>query len=82
MFILSNGRYKSVVHRAVVNKDAMRISVVIVNGPSLDTIVSPAPELLGSEGHPPAYISMKYKDYVELQQSIKLGKSSLDQLRL
>uniref|UniRef100_A0A6N2LNG8 Uncharacterized protein n=1 Tax=Salix viminalis TaxID=40686 RepID=A0A6N2LNG8_SALVM len=47
--------------------------------------VSPAPELLvSSEGdEPAAYIGMKYKDYLELQQSNKLdGKSCLDRVRI
>ncbi|KAL6964245.1 hypothetical protein U1Q18_035302 [Sarracenia purpurea var. burkii] len=80
--ILTNGRYKSVIHRAELNKTAARISIVFVNGPSLDTVVSPAPELSGSDGHPPAYIPMKYKDYMVMQQNTKLGKSALDQVRL
>ncbi|THG01667.1 hypothetical protein TEA_011744 [Camellia sinensis var. sinensis] len=52
--ILSNGRYKSVVHRAVVNNKATWISIAMASGPSLDTIVSPAPELVedGEVHHP------------------------------
>ncbi|KAA8536425.1 hypothetical protein F0562_028903 [Nyssa sinensis] len=50
--ILSNGKYKSLVHRAVVNNKATRISIAIANGPSLDTIVSPSVELVNSESHP------------------------------
>ncbi|KAL7206050.1 hypothetical protein ACSBR2_018880 [Camellia fascicularis] len=83
--ILSNGRYKSVVHRAVVNNKATRISIAMACGPSLDTIVSPAPELVedGEGHHPPAYIPMTYRDYVELQQSNQLDrKSCLDRIRL
>ncbi|CAL5377684.1 unnamed protein product [Camellia sinensis] len=83
--ILSNGRYKSVVHRAVVNNKATRISIAMASGPSLDTIVSPAPELVedGEAHRPPAYIPMKYRDYVKLQQSNQLDrKSCLDQVRL
>ncbi|THG01664.1 hypothetical protein TEA_011741 [Camellia sinensis var. sinensis] len=85
ILILSNGRYKSVVHRAVVNNKATRISIAMPCGPSLNTIVSPAPELVeDDEGHHlPAYIPMKYRDYLELQQSNQLGrKSCLDRVRL
>ncbi|GMN58968.1 hypothetical protein TIFTF001_028068 [Ficus carica] len=78
--IFSNGKYKSVVHRAVVNKSATRMSLAIANGPSLETVVGPASQLV--ESHPPAYIGMKYKDYLELQQSSNLnGKSMLDRVR-
>ncbi|GFY89429.1 hypothetical protein Acr_06g0013690 [Actinidia rufa] len=65
--ILSNGRYKSIMHRAVVNNQSIRISIAIPNGPSLDTMVSPAPELVDNESRPAAYIPMKYKDYMDLQ---------------
>ncbi|EXC41811.1 putative 2-oxoglutarate/Fe(II)-dependent dioxygenase [Morus notabilis] len=79
--IFSNGKYKSVVHRAVVNNNATRISLAIANGPSLDTVVSPASELV--ENRPPAYIGLKYKEYLELQQSRNLnGKCMLDCVRL
>ncbi|KAB5516031.1 hypothetical protein DKX38_026679 [Salix brachista] len=83
--ILSNGRYKSVLHRAMVNNKGTRMSIAMAHGPSLDSVVSPAPELLvSSEGdEPAAYIGMKYKDYLELQQSNKLdGKSCLDRCPL
>ncbi|CAK7355116.1 unnamed protein product [Dovyalis caffra] len=83
--ILSNGRYKSVLHRAMVNNKATRISIAMAHGPSLDSVVSPAPELLvSSEGNAAAaFVGMKYKDYLELQQSNKLdGKSCLDRVRI
>ncbi|KAL5563439.1 hypothetical protein UlMin_033186 [Ulmus minor] len=79
--VLTNGKYKSVIHRAVVNNKATRISLAIANGPSLDSVVAPAPELLKT--NPSVYIGLKYKDYMELQQSNKLdGKSCLDRVRL
>uniref|UniRef100_A0A6N2LIE5 Fe2OG dioxygenase domain-containing protein n=1 Tax=Salix viminalis TaxID=40686 RepID=A0A6N2LIE5_SALVM len=83
--ILSNGRYKSVLHQAMVNSKGTRMSIAMAHGPSLDSVVSPAPELLvSSKGYEPAaYIGMKYKDYLELQQSNKLdGKSCLDRVRI
>ena len=81
--ILSNGRYKSVLHRAVVNKNTTRISLAMANGPSLESVVSPALELLDDEGQLPAYLPMKYKDYLKLQQSSHLdGKACLDRVRI
>ncbi|XP_002522603.2 2-oxoglutarate-dependent dioxygenase 19 [Ricinus communis] len=80
--ILSNGKYRSVLHRAVVNNKATRISIATVQGPSLDSIVRPAEELLARERKAPAYTGMKYKEYLELQQSNNLdGKLNLDRLR-
>ena len=69
---MSNGRYKSVVHRALVTDKATRMSIAVPHGPSLETVVSPAPELVDNESHPPAYIEKTYKQFLELQQSGKL----------
>ncbi|KAF5731925.1 putative Leucoanthocyanidin dioxygenase [Tripterygium wilfordii] len=82
--ILSNGKYKSVLHRAVVHDKTTRISVAMAHGPCLDAVVTPAPKLLAdAENHQPAYIGIKYKDYLQLQQSSNLdGKSNLDCLRV
>ncbi|XP_020534030.1 protein DMR6-LIKE OXYGENASE 2 isoform X2 [Jatropha curcas] len=81
--ILSNGKYKSVLHRAIVNNKTTRISIAMQHGPSLESVVSPAPELLDRENAEPAYIGIKYKEYLELQQSNKLdGRSCLDRIRI
>ncbi|XP_021624634.1 2-oxoglutarate-dependent dioxygenase 19 [Manihot esculenta] len=81
--ILSNGKYRSVLHRAAVNNKVTRISIAIAHGPSLDTVVSPAPELLESEKKAAAYTGIKYKDYLQLQQSSNLdGKCNLDRIRI
>ncbi|KAL9675065.1 hypothetical protein QQ045_003265 [Rhodiola kirilowii] len=81
--ILSNGRYKSVLHRAVVNNKSTRISIAMAHGPSLNAIVRPAAELLDDETNPAAYIGMRYKDYLQQQQSNPLdGKSGLDRVKI
>ena len=43
------------------------------HGPSLDTITRPAPEFVDNEGHPPTYVEITYKDFLESQQSGKLS---------
>ncbi|RZC46922.1 hypothetical protein C5167_039866 [Papaver somniferum] len=40
MEVLSNGKYKTVVHRAVVNNKETRISLVMTNGPPTKTAIS------------------------------------------
>ncbi|KAI9200242.1 hypothetical protein LWI28_004819 [Acer negundo] len=83
MEILSNGKYKSVLHRAVVNGGATRVSIATAHGPPLQKVVVPAPELVHSENRPPAYRGIKYKEYMELQQSRPLdGKSCLTHVRI
>ncbi|KAL6347259.1 hypothetical protein AAG906_013695 [Vitis piasezkii] len=77
--VLSNGKYKSILHRAVVNNKTTRISLAVFTGPSLDTVVEPAKEL----SHPPTYVGITYKEYLELQQGNKLdGKTCLDRVRI
>ncbi|GAY41546.1 hypothetical protein CUMW_060320 [Citrus unshiu] len=81
--ILSNGKYKSVLHRAVVNGKATRISVATAHGPPLDTVVGPAQDLLDNENRPPLYRGIKYREYLQLQQSNQLkGKSCLDHVKV
>ncbi|KAK7301150.1 hypothetical protein RJT34_12011 [Clitoria ternatea] len=82
MEILTNGKYKSVMHRAVVNNKVVRISIGIAHGPPLDSIVEPALELLPKD-NPPAYRAITYRDYLQLQQSHQLDRNScLDRIRI
>ncbi|KAJ0565556.1 putative flavonol synthase [Helianthus annuus] len=80
--IFSNGKYKSVEHRAMVNNAVTRLSVVVANGPSLDAVVEPAYKLVTEEKCPPKYIPMKYMEYLEMQQGNQIGgKTCLDKIR-
>ncbi|XP_059448280.1 2-oxoglutarate-dependent dioxygenase 19-like [Corylus avellana] len=83
MEIMSNGKYKSVVHRAFVNEKATRISMATIIGPPLDSVVGPAREFVHRENNAPAYTGMKYKEYMHLQQSHQIdAKSCLDHVRI
>ncbi|KAF2291616.1 hypothetical protein GH714_026221 [Hevea brasiliensis] len=80
MEILTNGKYKSVCIEPG-KWHGTRISIGTAHGPPLETIVSPAPELANLP--PPAYRGIKFREYVELQQSSQLmGKSCLDRIRI
>ncbi|CAA0807351.1 2-oxoglutarate (2OG) and Fe(II)-dependent oxygenase superfamily protein [Striga hermonthica] len=80
--IFSNGRYKSVKHRAVVNNQATRISVVIANGAAPEAIVGPAGPLVERDGRA-LYRPMKFIEYVETMLSNRLeGKGNLDCLKI
>ncbi|XP_031497103.1 2-oxoglutarate-dependent dioxygenase 19-like [Nymphaea colorata] len=77
--ILTNGRYKSIEHRAMVNSDKERMSIAAAHGPCLDTVVSPAEQLLNQGGNPLQYGKMTYREYFEVQQSNQLrGKACLN----
>ncbi|KAG2389694.1 Flavonol synthase/flavanone 3-hydroxylase [Vigna angularis] len=80
--ILTNGKYKSVLHRAVVNTKGTRISIATAHGAPLDTIVGPAPEFIDCD-NPEAYRAIKYGDYIQFQQSHELHRRScLDRIRI
>uniref|UniRef100_A0A1D1Y8F1 Putative 2-oxoglutarate/Fe(II)-dependent dioxygenase n=1 Tax=Anthurium amnicola TaxID=1678845 RepID=A0A1D1Y8F1_9ARAE len=83
MEIFSNGRYKSVMHRAMLNNHAIRMSIATLQGPSLDTYVQPAFQLVHGNMQQMAYSGIKYMDYVDFQQKNQLkGKSALDLVRV
>eukprot|EP01018_Ginkgo_biloba_P028735 Gb_22186 [translate_table: standard] len=80
--ILSNGRCKGVEHRAVVNTKTSRISIAVANGPSMDALIFPCPQLI-DENHPPIYKAMTYGEFLRHQQGTQLrGKGMLELLKL
>ncbi|XP_057949228.1 protein DMR6-LIKE OXYGENASE 1-like [Malania oleifera] len=62
--VLSNGRYKSVHHRAVTNKKMERMSLAMFYGPNKDTIIGPIEDLVDEE-HPPLYRSYHFAQYLD-----------------
>lgn len=81
--ILTNGKYKSHIHRVIVdNNKVQRFSVVTLHGPSLDKIVSPGIEFVDDE-NPQKYCGKTYKDSLEANGGHLIDvESSLQQLRL
>ncbi|CAA0273430.1 unnamed protein product [Arabidopsis thaliana] len=67
---LSNGNYRSCYHRAVVNKEKVRRSLVFFSCPREDKIIVPPPELVESEE-----ASRKYPDFTwaQLQKFTQSG---------
>ncbi|PIM99995.1 Iron/ascorbate family oxidoreductase [Handroanthus impetiginosus] len=82
-WIFSNGKYKSVLHRAVVNNEKTRISIAMANGPSLEAVVCPPSKLVQNEGGIRSYVPMKYKDYLRSHQCNQLnGKAMLKRVQI
>ncbi|XP_054820098.1 2-oxoglutarate-dependent dioxygenase 19-like [Prosopis cineraria] len=78
---MTNGRYKSIRHRAVANERHTRVTFALGNGPSLENETGPAPELLEKEQ--PIYKTIKYKDYFEVQHEARIAnKRGLDIIRI
>ncbi|KAK1385931.1 protein DOWNY MILDEW RESISTANCE 6-like [Heracleum sosnowskyi] len=83
MEILTNGKYKSVVHRAIVNSETVRLSMATSFGPGVNNFVVPAPKFVCTKTNPPAYRGMKYGDYLISDQSNTTNAvTSLDMVRI
>ncbi|KAH7864729.1 hypothetical protein Vadar_033107 [Vaccinium darrowii] len=66
MQVISNDRYKSVLHRAVVNSNKERISIPTFYCPSPDALIGPAPELIDDEDNRPAvYRKFTYQEFYD-----------------
>lgn len=70
--IISNGRYKSNLHRAVVNKSAARHSVVYLLGPPPSAIITPAPEVIESQSRP-LYKPLTWTEYLLAKNTYFMG---------
>ncbi|KAL6217157.1 hypothetical protein ACLB2K_010374 [Fragaria x ananassa] len=62
MEILSNGKYKSVLHRSLVNKERMRMSWAVFIVPPHEAVIGPLPELV-DEQNPAKYSTKTYSEY-------------------
>ncbi|EXB38828.1 1-aminocyclopropane-1-carboxylate oxidase 1 [Morus notabilis] len=64
--ILSNGRYKSVLHRVMADKNGSRLSIATFYNPAGDAIISPAQKLL----YPNHF---RFQDYLKLYATTKFA---------
>lgn len=62
--MITNGKYKSVLHRVVAQTDGTRMSIASFYNPGRDAVISPAPELMKEESQ--AYPKFVFEDYMEL----------------
>ncbi|CAN6294301.1 unnamed protein product [Urochloa humidicola] len=79
--ILSNGRYKSIEHRAMVHPTKERMSAAVFHQPCKDATVGPLPELVKKDGEP-RYSSIGYMDFITRFFAAKLdGRDHLESLK-
>lgn len=81
--MLSNGLYKSIEHRAMINTEKERISLAAFHfhNPDNSAMLHPLPEVVGDDK--PNYRSIRYDEYMNAYLNQKLqGKSMIDTLRL
>ncbi|XVF88462.1 hypothetical protein PTKIN_Ptkin19aG0053500 [Pterospermum kingtungense] len=79
MQIISNGKFKSVLHRAVVNSKHHRVTTAYFYGPPKDAEISPLGKLIDYD-HPPLYRPVTWKEYLEIKG--KYFTKSLELIRL
>ncbi|KAB2017923.1 hypothetical protein ERO13_D08G179500v2 [Gossypium hirsutum] len=81
MEIMSNGEYKSIEHRAVVNPNKERLSIAAFHSPNISTMIGPLPDVVKAKEA--GYRTMPHEEFVRLTISSKLdGKGLLDQMKL
>ncbi|KAA8534479.1 hypothetical protein F0562_031996 [Nyssa sinensis] len=80
--IFSNGRYKSVLHRVVVNSSKSRISVASLHSLPFNSIVHPSPKLI-NKGNPRRYKDTDFAAFLEYISSCEpKNKSFLESRKL
>ncbi|XP_058219411.1 flavonol synthase/flavanone 3-hydroxylase-like [Rhododendron vialii] len=60
--VLSNGKYKSVLHRSLVNKERTRMSWAVFVTPPHEAMIGPIPELINGE-NPANYSTKTFAEY-------------------
>jgi isopenicillin N synthase-like dioxygenase len=78
--ILSNGKYKSVEHRAVVDKSKSRISFAMFFAPHDDVEIEPLKELIDFNSLNRVYKKVKYGEYLRESMKKKLLGKALTQI--
>lgn len=80
--ILSNGIYRSIEHRAMVNKDKERLSIAAFHSPNACSMISPLHDVLG-DGNEAKYKTVSNEEFMELFFSAKLnGKSFINGMKI
>ncbi|PPE00261.1 hypothetical protein GOBAR_DD02739 [Gossypium barbadense] len=74
--IQSNGMYKSIEHRAIINEKKPRISIATFMFPDDEQEIGPVETMIDDQNHPKLYRNIKYVDYVREKFSRKMeGKA-------
>ncbi|KAK1567775.1 hypothetical protein Q3G72_016499 [Acer saccharum] len=79
MEIMSNGEYKSIEHRAVVNPEKERLSIAAFHSPNMKTMIGPLTDLVKDREN---YKTISHEEFVRLVVTSKLdGKSLLTHMK-
>lgn len=71
--MITNGKYKSVLHRVIAQKDGNRMSIASFYNPGDDAVISPAPALVKEldETSEIMYPNFVFDDYMKLYAGLK-----------
>ncbi|KAH7855422.1 hypothetical protein Vadar_024657 [Vaccinium darrowii] len=80
--VLSNGMYKSLVHRATLNRERTRISIASLHSLGMDEKMKTAKELVDEE-HPKGYKESSFRDFLNFlaKNDISEGKGFIETLK-
>ncbi|KAJ1443654.1 Oxoglutarate/iron-dependent dioxygenase [Sesbania bispinosa] len=82
MEVLSNGKYKSVIHRATVNGDEKRFSIASLHSFAMERKMGPALELVDDQ-NPKSYKEFSFKEFLDFISSKDIAKGRfLDTLKI
>ncbi|CAI0438252.1 unnamed protein product [Linum tenue] len=72
--IMSNGEYKSIEHRVVVNPEKERLSIAAFHNSNRNAVIGPLPDILSKEQkkRAPNYKSISYQEFLKLGQKATL----------
>ena len=72
MKVITNGKYKSVVHRVIAQPDGNRMSLASFYNPGSDAVIYPAPALVEKEAEDKQiYPKFVFEDYMKLYAGLK-----------
>ncbi|KAL3596088.1 hypothetical protein D5086_007725 [Populus alba] len=70
--VITNGKYKSVLHRVLAQTDGTRMSIASFYNPGRDAVIYPAPELVEKEEkESQIYPKFVFEDYMKLYAGLK-----------
>lgn len=70
--VITNGKYKSVLHRVLAQRDGNRMSIASFYNPGSDAVIYPAPALVKKEAEQiQLYPKFVFEDYMKLYAGLK-----------
>ncbi|KAL5573482.1 hypothetical protein UlMin_023079 [Ulmus minor] len=71
--VITNGKYKSVLHRVITQTDGTRMSIASFYNPGSDAVIYPAPNLVEKEAEEKnqVYPKFVFEDYMKLYTAVK-----------